>query len=138
MTIEQEFFEAFGIDKTVPACDINRKIGDDGLCFFKPCYQPTKTKNIYCEFYRQYAYPPITPEIVLGLEDVLIKEYPSVQYSKDIDEEIGSCIELRACQFIRTPANNKAIGKTRKEALLRLCIQLKDEIQDQVKALFNA
>ena len=108
MTIEQEFFEAFGIRK-IRRCEL------DDECFMGFGHS-CKECDIYGQAYE--VYPPITPEIVLKLAATL----NDIVFSK-----IECC-----CLFT---------GKTVEEItnnILSDCIDHKDEIQNQVKALFNA
>jgi hypothetical protein len=96
MTIEQEFFETFGIEKKEPC-----KYGV-GCGHSKPC----------CP--RELTCPPITPEIVLGLITILVKKHCNLTLYWGLPKLT--------------------------EQILKQCIKdSKDkQIQDQVKALFNA
>jgi hypothetical protein len=117
--IEQEFFEAFGIEPEIiyeynfnlsnnPKYSTRAKYVVVNLC--KQGYKVESVKIIK-------LYPPITPEIILELMqlifDATLKKYP------------------------KTTGLNFDIKRDIKEQILSGCIQLQPEIQDQVRGLFN-
>ena len=124
--IEQEFFEAFGIEKkeyktcdaaeTSPFCPF-----DDADCDNCGLHVTYKTD-----------YPSITPEIVLGLIKIIIHK----------GLEFGlSYSELHNTYFAsKDDGNNSYLScqeYSLKDAILSLCINLKHELQSEVKELFN-
>lgn len=116
MTIEQEFFEAFGIE---PKC-ITEEIG-----------------NIlgFCNTAIKYIYPPITPEIVLGLIKIIIsKDYVFNIWETNMFTNNDKYI-ANASNSVRHDIYGRS--NTFNDTILSLCIKLKDEIQDQVRELFN-
>ena len=71
MTIEQEFFEAFGIE---PKWDNIKCCGQlDGHKCNLYVFPSDKCRVNKCKFVYSYdvVYPPITPEIVLGLIELM-------------------------------------------------------------------
>src|SRR5574344_736895 len=142
MTMEQEFFEAFGIEPTM-LCNCSYKnlqeyryeYGDD-VCehiddFEFSCKDCEKSKKSIP------YYPPITPEIVLKLIKVIAdKGYSFKVFEAEDMFNNGIKYITNAITDIKHDIYGR--GKTIDEAVISLCIQLKDEIQDQVKALFNA
>ena len=122
MTIEQEFFEAFGIEPKQHKSNRCLNIDYCGVLEEEPpkmkfVCDKCENKNIK-EVVLFETYPPITPEIVLGLMTLLfnftLKKYP------------------------KTTGLNFDIKRDIKEQILSGCVHLKDEIQDQVNVLFNA
>src|SRR5574344_321338 len=120
MTMEQEFFEAFGIEPTM-LCNCSYKnlqeyryeYGDD-VCehiddFEFSCKDCEKSKKSIP------YYPPITSDIVLKLINIILKARGEFRI-------IGSFSKIEVLM------NN----------VLKACISIAPEIQDQVKALFNA
>ena len=116
--IEKEFFEAFSIKK-VRECELRNECF---LGFAHTCHE--------CDIYGQAyeVYPPITPEIVLKLEEIIIDKYFNLILNKAKDDY--------PYQY-ETKDLFTDWCKTKKEALLSLCIGYKDEIEDQVRNLFN-
>ena len=106
--MEQEFFEAFGIEPKIKYDEFN--IDDEKVLM---PYQED---------------PPITPKIVLGLEEIIIDKYYNLTLNKSNDDY--------PYQY-ETRDLFTDWCKTQKEALLSLCIGYKDEIQPEVKELFN-
>jgi hypothetical protein len=94
-------------------------------------------KDLKSEFKVKPIKKSITPEIVLKLEEILLKQEPK-RTSKFIEYSINTYGEyvIRFRNTINFYPDVK-VGKTRKDALLALCTQLQDGIQDQVKAVFN-
>ena len=108
---DKEFFEAFGIKYELvilPEAIIDKNNGD---------------------FPRSKQYPPITAEIREKLEGVLLSKYSGISYSSyGLKDKVYLKIEDEPyC----------ASGKTRQDALLNLCIQLKSEIYNEVREVFN-
>lgn len=105
MAIEQEFFEAFGIEPK------DKYIGKKNEMLCNHCED-----NCYGCSNKLYVknYPPITPEIVLGLITILVKKHCNLTLYWGLPRLT--------------------------EQILKQCIKdSKDkQIQDQVKALFNA
>ena len=138
MTIEQEFFEAFGIPKM--GCS-----RDDNPCTYKSeKWNKCKNEGMECQE-NEFNYPPITPEIVLGLEEIIIKNKKccdlTIHFIKHGYGANGGYL-YTFLGYLPTSKNDTQIkiiasGNTRKDALLKLCIQLKHELQSEVKELFN-
>lgn len=107
---EQEFFEAFEIEgEWLNRFDWQNKTGK-----------------------RAYVYPKITPEIILGLEEIIAKKSSGLTLNFDKN---GMCWYLK--DFGYETVLGSGIFYSRIDALLSLCIQLKDEIQNEVKELFQ-
>jgi len=130
MAIEQEFFKSFNIPTkfytTVNLGDLDnnyqevsantlQELFDDNAFWIDTYIEDIKDFHDWEE-----KYPPITPEIVLKLLEIiqkyLEKKHPMYEFS------------------IMEFCTNKSIT----EQTLNTCIQLQPEIQDQVRALFNA
>ena len=147
--MEQEFFEAFGINKIdghncIPYNTIKNECEYIINGFTDSCSN--------CEHLEKH-YPPITPEIVLKLEEILLNTFQNFKYKTGIENNtysngIKGVIGCFCSNKIPFKGNNyflgradsyewAGIGDNRLDALLNLCIQLKDEIQDQVRELFN-
>lgn len=112
----EEFYKTFNIGKT-------RECSKRYECTYGVSEHCEKN----CNFTTPLIYPPITPEIVLGLEEIIINKYDSTEVFKN----------AYTIWFTGTEDALHVSGKTRQDALLKLCIQLKDEIQDQVRGIFN-
>lgn len=117
--MEQEFFEAFGIEPTM-LCNCSYKnlqeyryeYGDD-VCehiddFEFSCKDCEKSKKSIP------YYPPITSDIVLKLINIILKARGEFRI-------IGSFSKIKVLM----------------ENVLKACISIAPEIQDQVRALFN-
>lgn len=115
MTIEQEFFEAFGIEPVYYA--INKEIVD----------HPLYIKDVD-------LYPPITSEIVLKLEEIFI-DFDRIELVR-----INKIMNLKTMEetheYIYVLDENTFTADNRKDALLLMCMELKDEIQEEVRGLF--
>lgn len=124
--------------------------------FFEAFDIPKKTDKLYgmnlC--YPIEEYPPITAEIREKLEEMILTEYSHISHvqkygypimDKQNKKRVGTdwnyiyivevyagCDELDCQNYDRYEGK----GKTRQEALLNLCIDLKNEIYTEVKALF--
>ena len=118
--IEKQFFEGFRIAPT--------KI------------QVTTPKSVYYgidENYIRNEYPLITPEIVLKLQEI-VRNYADrieIVIDKDEYEYILTKGERLLCNCHCEYDYDKRIfvyGKEYKETLLKLLIQLKDELQNEV------
>src|SRR5574344_1012403 len=137
MTIEQEFFEAFGISKIdgfkcIPHNTIENKC-EHIISGFTDCCSN-------CE-HLEKIYPPITPEIVLGLIEILNKEYNIL-----IIECMSNSIKITAC-----PAPEQDWGcdeayyrvyveeKDLRTAILKICsdYNVVMSIQEKVRGLFK-
>jgi len=124
--IEKKFFEAFGIEPKWDDCCTNNQ-------FCKDKYG-TKCTDRQCWFECPYGvdgntYPPITSDIVLGLEEIMQKKggfWLDVTTNTECWQYTSKRPKKSSCWF-----NNK------KYALLNLCVQLKHEISEEVKALFK-
>lgn len=157
MTIEKEFFEAFkGINKLYSTW-VDEYSNSDYYPNYRyktfKSYNEARNKMIderwdfedgdFVKNTIDEHYPPITPEIVLELEDILIKHtfaYINMEGRKIIENAPFGYIHkygLYECHCGISSTHKIGKGKTRIESLLNLCIQLKDEIQDPVKVLFN-
>lgn len=119
---EQEFFKCFGIEKKA----YKRKYELN----FKTVKMPI------------LKYPKITPRIALRLEEIILDDKKHLYSTKLTYFKTPN--QKYRCNF----NSDKAVGfgtlavfgyekKTKIEALLDLCIQLKDEIQNEVKELFQ-
>lgn len=120
MTIEQEFFEAFRIE---PEMHEGRDYDSDG--------------NI-CSWYPEY--PSITPEIVLGLVNIIIRYFMTDAVTFAFNEnkqEYGVGIEFITEFAYEKPDIKTAYGKTFEECVLNLCIKIQSEIQNEVRKLFE-
>ena len=141
MTSEQKFFEAFGIEPTM-LCNCSYKnlqeyryeYGDDVLQEYRYEYGDDVCEHIddfefSCKDCENY-YPPITPEIVLGLEAIVMLVNDDYNFSV---EQFSDESRFLFCdkKVILENENNL------KDCILSSCIQLKYEIKDQVRALFN-
>jgi len=146
MTIEQDFFKTFGIE---PNYWYYTEIGSDRyklprinrFLIGKTELIKLLTDNLYRRenfivavkvLKVEKNYPPITPEIVLGLENILIDKYKDITISKNQ----GGWYHYTA------DINGKGLwevsgSKNRTEQLLSLSILLKDEISEEVLTLFR-
>lgn len=130
---EQEFFNTFDIPRKSQC----KHSSDCDKC--KECFIGLK-------------YPPITPEIVLQLINIIVDKYNNIGFQKWYrgkkigDKEnskifyeclCGSELEIFDSRPVELYYPKYAEGETKQQALLKLCIQLKDEIQEQVKELFQ-
>ena len=82
---------------------------------------------------KKIIYPPIISDIVLGLEDIVMFKYGgiSIRTNKEYYAYASTNINKKILEVKGVTCDN------RKEALLQLCIQLKDKISEEVKALFK-
>ena len=116
--IEKEFFEAFAIEKT----------GCKTCVYGSKKWQDCKNEmGVACPE-EKYTYPPITADIVLGLEEIIINKCYNLVLNKAEDDYP---YQYETKDFFTD------WYKTQEEALLSLCIGLKDEIQHEVRNLFN-
>jgi len=124
----KEFFEAFGIEPTRKSYFCSFDYGD---CPFDDRECETCSHYIY-----QTTAKPITPEIVLELEEIILDKYHelSIQKSSFISGKYKACTKWNKSTI---EFDKYAFGKTKEKAVLSLCIQLQPEIQTQVKELFN-
>ena len=133
MTIEQEFFKAFGIPKM--GCS-----RDDNPCTYKSeKWNKCKNEGMECQE-NEFNYPPITPEIVLGLMKTIIKLRDNEQNTLLIiknnkDNKYSWVLEENTEDYNNFTTEEEY--NSLEDCILSLCIQLKDEIQAQVKELFN-
>lgn len=130
MNTEERFYKAFGIEPTYKSgyCDCDTSafcpFSDDEI--IKPDCKD-------CGYWEIEELPrQITPEIILKLEEIILKKEYDLIY--DFNPAIGYCLSTGRYS-INFPSAYECI--TRIEALLEVCIQLKDEIQEEVKAVFN-
>ena len=122
--IEKEFFDAFGIERST--CNF---IKDNFCCG--------------CEIARDYLpstcpkseYPPITSDIVLGLENILFFNCGDLTIKSKSNGVDYISYEYNLYQTSKYNLNTKA--ETREKSLLKLCIELKFDISEEVKALFK-
>lgn len=143
-SIEQEFFEAFGIEPS------KHFFCGKHLPRYKcVCWDRARQRNSYCkdwdyknkkcEFYtedieRRY-YPSITPEIVLGLFDILLYGWEVKIRKPQVKDGFWYRIFLfKESEVIWFKTTLKP---TLQDAIMDLLIQLQPEIQNQVKELFN-
>jgi hypothetical protein len=94
------------------------------------------TGNEYSWF--EKAYPEITSDIILELEDIVNEHYNIL-----IIEKFSNSTRITAHP---APDENlgadeayfrvTAIGDTKKDALLGLCVKLKEDIKDKVREMF--
>ena len=109
----KDFFECFGIE---PEMQEGREYDSEG--------------NV-CSWYP--VYPTITAEIVLKLEEIILNKGTGISYlNHDKGFEFRFSYAYKNFEYM----TKSSMGKTRQEALLNLCIQLKDSIKDKVKELF--
>lgn len=130
--IEQEFFEAFGIEPIRCVTESLLTIGHKCEQDYDDYVKRQKSKGLVNIL--EFIYPPITPEIERKLEEIIIKKYFSFGYA--FDEKV----KFKWCAFYAKDIKTDEVlcfGKTRQEALLNLCIQLKDEIKEEVKECFR-
>ena len=113
MTIEQEFFKAFGIKKIQVE---NSCLNHYNFSSYEKDYCDIVNNNCdICKFNHDNSYyPPITPEIVLKLINIILKARGEFRI-------IGSFSKIEVLM------NN----------VLKACISIAPEIQPQVRALFN-
>ena len=134
----KEFFEMFEIE---PEIEENYCISnyDDCPISTQCCCPENCTK---CDNYEKEheVYPPITSDIVLGLEEIILDKFElNVLKQKDTFNNIQYSYYIHNYNSDElTDAYMEAHRYSRKDTLLYICIQLKDEIQYQVRALFNA
>lgn len=137
MTTEQEFFEAFEIEAVryyyveypFYICKTKQELinhikqykGSKVLC------GKTKVKQV------TYNYPPITPEILLKLIKIIIKQYRDFCIRDYLGAEYKAMCDNNWEDWEKEGKD----CKTEEEAILSLCITIKDEIQDQVRGIFN-
>jgi hypothetical protein len=107
MNIEEQFFEAMGIEAD-----------NSETAYFTG---------------RLGAYPTITDTIVLRLEDVICYKYGIFKKGYS---QVGHGGTYKF-GYSLPDKHLSCYGDTRLEALLRLCIQLKDEIREEVQDIFN-
>lgn len=150
MTIEQDFFKSFNIPTkfytTVNLGDLDNNYQEVSANTLQELF---KQNNFWFDEYIEdikdfhdweEKYPSITPEIVLELEEIIINQnfdyWLQVTHFRKEDNSLGYLLSLWEEEIMIC----NAYGNDRKEALLSLCLSydIKDEIQDQVKALFNA
>lgn len=127
--IEQEFFEAFGIEKQYK-CDSSKTHNKGGQYKGLVC-------NSVCKecYFKVLEYPHITPEIVLGLIKIIIcKDYTFNIWETDMFTNNDKYI-ANASNSVRHDIYGRA--NTFNDTVLSLCIQLKHELQSEVKELFN-
>ena len=124
--MKKEFFEAFGIEPTIKWLGNNFSSGKQWFTYeIRDKFgNINETKKFY---------PPITPEIVLGLEEI-IRQNNKIKLELIFGSEFVYRYEL-----IREygSIHNRISHKSRKDALLKLCIQLKHELQSEVQQLFR-
>ena len=118
----KEFFEAFSIKK-VRECELRDE------CFLGFAHTCDKC-DIYGQAYE--VYPPITSDIVLGLERIILDNQGNIIYLMELLDDYY-CLCGDDYQY----PTNEGRGTTRLNALLQLCIKLKHEISEEVKALFK-
>ena len=121
MTIEEEFFEAFGIEE-VRECELRDE------CFLGFAHTCDKC-DIYGQAYE--VYPPITSDIVLELENILRK---NGGFWLDVTTNT-ECWQYSS----KRPKKSGLWFDNKKDALLNICIQLKDNnnIKQDVRNLFK-
>jgi hypothetical protein len=138
--IEQEFFEAFGIE---PTCERS--------CLDCPDFETSKNGIEWanrpcpnnCEFLSERNYPPITPEIVLGLMQIIL-EYIDKKNEEHVYHYFLTKYKVgnKYAFGMQHSENDEIIGeypeygKTNEEAMLSLCLKLKDEIKEDIKKIF--
>lgn len=126
--MEQEFFEAFEIEPKRRFFQCKK-----GIDYYEDC---ELVCNECSEAIYQEKYPPITPEIVLKLIKIIAdKGYSFKVFEAEDMFNNGIKYVTNAITDIKHDIYGR--GKAIDEAVISLCIQLKDEIQDQVRALFN-
>lgn len=177
MTIEQEFFEAFNYK---PQIIVKYELDDGIFELEKSEYLELLKRSPINGKYVNYiseieVYPPITPEIVLKLEEIIFNLNCNVELNRSLKthknkerpyEGINGEVEYHTeCHFEWLyvifdlgdyfESEDKTYNdwricsqnKDRKTALLNILKELvmnnnvlidKEELQDQVKALFNA
>lgn len=131
MTIEQEFFEVFGI----------AKIKCDYTCKEDIIWDSANNPNhdcLNCDG-KNTSYQPITAEIVLKLEEILSR-CGGIDYYESFNFMGTKKSGYRYYKSNRNYRLNikESTAESRADALCGILIQFKDEIQDQVKELFNA
>lgn len=108
MTIEQEFFEAFGIEPKRRFFQCK-----NGIDYYEDC---ELVCNECSEAIYQEKYPPITPEIMLNLQVILC----------NFHSEHECCLLITGNSIENITIN-----------ILKDCIELKDYIQSEVLTLFS-
>lgn len=153
MTTEEKFFKAFGIELT---CEKS--------CLDCPDFEASKNGIEWanrpcpnnCEFLSERNYPPITPEIVLKLEEILFVNRFHRVASLNTQYSLGNTFIYNWFLGGKRSIHFFANESCRKNSILKLfikilkdeyvyvhprnkdkLIQLKDKIQGQVKELFN-
>jgi len=160
--LEQEFFEAMGIEQPIFYIMENDKgfliqIDNSNPDMKLEVIRAVKKGYKVIEYLKGYT-QSITDTIVLKLEEVIIDKQNKLNfdflnphktyYYKDNKLEnvkwAYSLVEEQSeyeyyGDYTRVWNEDKisSSGDTRKDALLSLCIQLKDEIREEVKAVFN-
>ena len=118
MTIEQEFFEAYKIRK-IRQCELRDE------CFMGFSHS-CKECDIYGQAYE--VYPPITPEIVLGLEEIIF----SYGFKLYIDDN------KTYVYYLKNQYEVNYYDKNRITALLKVLIDIEWDINHNlVRELFN-
>ena len=134
----KEFFEAFNLSEWTDCCTNE----DVGYCEYQTSNKCTNRECWNnCNFAIDgYFYPPITSDIVLGLEEIIIDKFGDIYWDKKAIHKDGHQMYRCKCTLKNDEIQAMwAIGTTKKEALLDLCIYLKnDDIKYQVRELFNA
>lgn len=149
MDITLNFFEAFGIEPRYKFIRAERKEPCKEDCetykkYYNSCYGCSMNfENISLEWlnknYSKFEakekedlyYPPITSDIVLGLSKILIdfgwlhcEKFTIDKYLTEFDnDELKDKIQVVEHNF--------------EDCILKTCVQLKDKISEQVKALFK-
>src|SRR5574344_1773949 len=147
MTIEQEFFKSFNIPTkfytTINLGDLDNNYQEVSASTLQELFEENNFWfDEYIEDINDFhdweeKYPPITPEIVLELIKIIAdKGYSFKVFEAEDMFNNGIKYITNAITDIKHDIYGR--GKTIDQAVISLCIQLKDEIQDQVKALFNA
>ena len=134
--MEKQFFEAFGIEPTM-LCNCSYKnlqeyryeYGDD-VCehiddFEFSCKDCEKSKKSIP------YYPPITPEIVLGLFKIILDSGKDLLFTRDTDNRylVRKNVIMRELDWHS--------GNSINDIILSFCIEYKDELFEDVRALFN-
>lgn len=147
MKIEEKFFEEFGIEP--------KYTFDDVGCTKEKCKYQDRPEDKYfpdeecpcmdgdirnCISPNVKHYPEITPAIMLGLIDIIIKHFmtDAVTFAFNVNhQEYGVGVEFITEFAHEKPDIKTAYGKTLEECVINICKELKSSITQEVQELFG-
>ena len=127
--IEKEFFEAFGIEPST--CTLESLI-TKGFRSTQPFDDYTKNELALDRIkIIEYFYPPITSDIVLNLFKIILDNGKDLLFTRDTDNRylVRKNVVMRELDWHS--------GNNIQDIILSFCIEYKNELFDDVRALFN-